>query len=115
MRIARGLTYAWLLLSLVGLGLPGEALPEAPVIGTDKVAHVLIFAAGTAAALTGWLHRQTGVLVALVAYAALSEGWLAVLPTGREADVFDVVANVIGVLAGWAACRVVAWHRHTTD
>lgn len=106
MSTARWLTLAWAVATLVGLGLPGEALPRQPVLGFDKVVHVGIFAVGTVAALTGWPRRQVGALLALAAFAAFSEVWQAILPTGRQGDVWDVLANLAGIALGWYVYRV---------
>jgi len=106
MTIARYLTFAWLALTLIGLALPAESLPETSAFGTDKVMHFVLFYVGAVTALLGWPSRRGLVLLALLVFAPLTEVWQAVLPTGRQADVFDVVANVLGVLAGWGTVRL---------
>ena len=78
------------------------------VNGLDKVVHATIFAAPALAALMVGV-RARWILGLLVAHALLSEliqHWG--LPH-REGDVFDVVADVAGVLFGGLA--YVVWNR----
>jgi len=73
----------------------GSGLP-----GADKVVHVGLFAllAATARLRFGGDRR---VLVALGAYAVVSELVQAALLTTRSGDGWDVLADLIGVAAGW--------------
>ncbi|WP_104526103.1 VanZ family protein [Blastococcus atacamensis] len=92
------------LVSLVVLFLPAPGVPTAPP-GTDKVVHVLLFAA---LAFTG---RWAGVarlplLLGLVGYAAVSEVIQGVTPLARSASAIDGLADVAGAILGllaWAA------------
>ncbi|CAN5500550.1 hypothetical protein BH23ACT6_BH23ACT6_21940 [soil metagenome] len=71
---------------------PGPGLPY-----LDKVAHLLIF--GVPAALAAAL-RLRWVLVALAIHAVSSEplqGWL---PVARSPDMWDLVADLLGIVAG---------------
>lgn len=84
---------------------PDTGGPEIP--GTDKVAHVAVFALVVAAAL--WVGLPARWVVPLtLAHAVVSEVvqhlWLA----QRSGDGWDVVADVVGVLLGWA---VLTWLR----
>ncbi len=91
-----------LLLSLYVLFTPrtgGEGLFP----GADKVVHALLF--GLLAATTRWRFGPLPAgLVAVVAYAVVSELVQGVLPT-RSGDAYDVVADLCGVLAGWLLAR----------
>jgi len=106
MRLFRWLTLLWFIVTLIGLGLPGSELPETPDGPFDKVAHFVIFASGTALALLGWPAHWARVLVLMLVFAPLAEVWQFVLPTGREADVWDALANAVGVGAGALAAPV---------
>jgi VanZ family protein len=108
MAIARWFTVIWFVSTLIGLGLPGAALPDTPTDHFDKVAHLAIFTVGTALALLGWPEHRARVLLLMLLFAPLSEVWQAVLPTGRQADVLDVVANAVGIGVGWGLARL-AW------
>lgn len=105
MPLARWFTVAWFMATLIGLALPATSLPETSALGTDKLAHLGLFCVGTVGALLGWPGREALVIVALLAFAPLTELWQAVLPTLREPSLFDLIANVLGVLAGWVAVR----------
>jgi len=108
--VARWLTLGWLLITLVALGWPADDLPESGIIGIDKVVHVLLFAAGTVLALHGWPDRPLTVIVALLLFAPLAEVWQLILPTSRDANVPDAVANALGVVVGWLIWRL-KWGR----
>ena len=94
--------------SVVVLFMPASGVPTAPD-GTDKVVHLLLFAA---LALTG---RWAGVARAplglgLVAYAALSEVIQGLAPLGRSASLADGAADTAGIALGllawaWSARR----------
>ena len=112
-RVILALSLAALAVQLLGVYLPGSALPdEAGIPGADKVVHALIF--GVPAYLFGRLVRR-GWQVALVglvflAHAALSE-WLQGFVPFRDPDVFDFLADAAGValalLALWLGRRKV--------
>ncbi len=91
----------WLLLAghLLALYWPRIDLPGATPSGSDKFAHVLLFALPTIAALLA-LRRPWPVVTALAVHAPLSE-WLqaSVLPH-RSGDPADAAADLLGVLVG---------------
>ena len=75
---------------------PGDGLFE----NSDKVVHLVLFAllAGT----TRWRFGGSVALVlAVVAYAVASELIQGALLSSRSGDPYDVVADLIGVAAGW--------------
>ena len=107
--LVEGPLVAAVLLSLVVLFTPG---PETPSVhpGVDKLIHAAMFAV---LAVTG---RRAGVPVGrlacgLVAYAAVSEVFQAVLPIGRDGEVLDAVADSAGVVAALVAARGVRSRR----
>lgn len=68
--------------------------------GSDKVVHLVLF--GLLAATTRWrFGRVTAGLVAVAAYAPVSELVQGLLLTSRSGDPYDVVADLAGVAAGW--------------
>jgi len=75
----------------------GAALPYA-----DKLAHAAMFA--TPAALAAALRWRWGLLI-LVVHAAISEPLQGVLTATRQVDVWDAVADLIGIVVGVAAVR----------
>jgi VanZ family protein len=86
------------LVSLVVLFLPASGVPTAPP-GTDKVVHLLLFAA---LALTGsWAaFPRVPLALALVGYAAVSEVVQGATPLARSASALDWLADVAGVVLG---------------
>ena len=68
--------------------------------GSDKVVHVVLF--GLLAATTRWRFGPlTAALVAVAAYAPVSELVQGLLLPTRSGDPWDVVADLLGVAAGW--------------
>jgi VanZ family protein len=68
--------------------------------GSDKVVHLALFAllAGTARWRFGPLRA---VVIAVLAYAALSEVVQRLLLEHRSGDLRDLLADAIGVAIGW--------------
>lgn len=91
-----------LLVSLVVLFAPSGGGSGPP--GSDKVVHLLLFAA--LAATARWCFGALlPVLVAVAAYAPVSELVQALLLPGRSGDPLDVVADLVGVALGWTLGR----------
>jgi VanZ family protein len=68
--------------------------------GSDKVVHLLLF--GLLAGTTRWrFGAVAAALAAVAAYAPLSELVQATLLRTRSGDPYDVVADLLGVAAGW--------------
>ncbi len=78
----------------------------------DKVVHLLLFA--SLAATTRWrFGSSTSVLLAVAAYAPVSELVQASLLPGRSGDARDVVADLVGVAFGWYRAR--RWQQRRAD
>ncbi|MFD4670465.1 VanZ family protein [Lentzea sp. NPDC058450] len=96
------------LLSVVVLFTPESGVPSSPP-GTDKVVHTVLFAL---LAFTGLYARIPHVLLALVAYAGLSEVLQQVItPLHRSGDVLDALVDVLGIGLGWAIAAFVRTRR----
>jgi len=93
-----------LLASLYVLFWPSPAGGGLGPPGADKVVHGVLFGALAATALARFGPRRQ-VLVAVLAYAAVSEVVQALLLSRRSGDLWDLVADVVGALAGWALAR----------
>ncbi len=70
-----------------------------PPAYADKVVHLAVFAA------VAWTGRRVGIpsrplLLALVAHAVVSELLQRTLLPGRSGDLLDVVADIVGAVAG---------------
>jgi hypothetical protein len=94
---------ATIALSLVILFMPESGVPTAPP-GTDKVVHVLLFAAlAVTGALAGVPARW--LAAALLGYAVGSEVIQASPLLGRTASAADVVADSLGIAIGLFVAR----------
>ncbi|MDX1532486.1 MAG: VanZ family protein [Rhodothermales bacterium] len=91
---------AWALLILVLCALPSSTLPDASLLGIDKVGHFGMFFIGGVLWGRAWSGRLGAVLVGGVLLAVGTEALQALLSMGRAADPFDAVADVAGLLAG---------------
>ena len=91
------------LMSFVVLFTPASGVPTTPP-GTDKVIHLVLFAALAATGLLARL-RARPLLIGLVCYAGFSEVVQATAPLGRSGDVLDAAVDVLGCFAGWWAAR----------
>jgi len=113
MKLFRWLTLYWAIATLILLGMPASSLPSSGGIPhADKLVHFLIFAAGSFVACRGWPHRTWPVLISLLLFASFTESWQGLLPTSRNEDLLDTMANLVGVAAGAVAARRNFGNRH---
>jgi branched-subunit amino acid transport protein len=98
--------YPALLWSLVILGLcsiPGKDVPQ---VGWDKANHFIVFAPW--AVLWYWATKNSlWVLIGGCAYGFFIEIWQGVLPIGRSFDLYDALADGLGVGLGLLIARYV--------
>lgn len=73
-----------------------------PVHHTDKANHLAAFFVLTCLARAGWPLRPRAVVCALAAFGGLIE-LLQLFTPGHHADPLDLLADLIGIAAGWAA------------
>ena len=98
---------------LILTGLPGSFLPHVkPVVGMDKVAHLLMYATFAFLCIWGYRrqyvangvpYRQRAVILALlvsIAYGGLTELMQEFLVPTRTGDWFDFLADIIGTGVG---------------
>lgn len=100
---------ATVVLSAVVLFTPASGIPSGVPVN-DKVVHCVLFAA---LAVTG---RAAGIglvplVLALLAYAGISEVLQAALPIDRDGDLLDGLANTAGVLLGVGTVALVRGSR----
>jgi VanZ family protein len=117
------LVTGWLLIvfSAIASIVPAHDLPKMPGI-SDKVEHIVGYAL-LALWFAGIYPRSRYAMIALGLFVmgVAMEGLQGVTRLGRQADVWDVVANSLGIatglllallwLGGWAQ-RVEGWSRH---
>lgn len=106
----RVLAAAWTLVILALCSIPGPSLPDTEILSYDKLGHAGMFA------VFGWLWAWAvpdvhvgWVLAAGVAFAVFTEVYQGLLPFDRTPDLFDALADLLGLLAGLLACRL--WRR----
>ena len=98
---------------LILTGLPGSCLPHVkPVVGADKVVHLLMYAVFAFLCLWGYRqqyttrrrgYRKKALLLAAVigiAYGGLTEIIQENFVPGRIGDRFDFLADAIGTIVG---------------
>ena len=94
-------------------GIPGSCLPHVkPVVGLDKVVHLLMYAAFAFLCIWGYrkqfisngkAYQKKALLLAVVIsifYGGLTEILQEYLVPGRTGDWFDFLADSIGTLLG---------------
>lgn len=90
----------------LALLLPPPLTPEMPV-SSDYTKHLIGFFL-----LALWYfglfeqRRWTGLLIGLCAYGAAAEVVQQISNLGREGDVLDAIANMVGVALGWLTARL---------
>lgn len=107
--------YATLIVSvliLVAVLIPGRDLPDVKIGGYDKFIHLLMFATWGIAVRFDFNRTpfRFGLFFLLgIAFGALSEV-LQILVEGRSVDIFDMLADVVGLIIGlWVSGPVVRW------
>lgn len=89
----------------IGLQLWGLYAPEAPdsgdLPGSDKLGHVLMFALVMASGVVAGIPAAL-LAVVLVLQAVVSETVQGMLLSMRSGDVWDAVADLVGIALGWA-------------
>jgi len=103
-RLWLGLGVAMIAIVIAGSLLPAGELPPVPLMGFDKVQHLLGYFLLSAYAVMLFARMRTQALCAagLVALGIGLEVAQASLTVSREADPADALANAMGVLAGLA-------------
>lgn len=105
-KLFRGATLAWVVATLILLGMPSSAIPTRVFPIPDKVAHFVIFACGSFLAAGGWPHRLLRAVGLVLLFALVAELWQLILPTHRHPDLEDTLANVAGVVLGAGLARL---------
>lgn len=95
---------------LVVLYLPGQNVPQAgfEIPGLDKLIHVVAFGAPTLAAVV--LGRSAAWALPFLAHAPVSEWAQARFAAERSGDLWDMVADLVGVALAVAAAALL-WRR----
>jgi hypothetical protein len=91
----------WTLLILVACAWPGKDIPEAPIAGFDKFVHSSLFIVWSIL----WLNivpSSAGRVIAVgMLYGLALEFLQQLLPFDRTFDLWDALADAVGVLLGY--------------
>lgn len=91
---------------LYALYVPGSGGGALPFAHADKVAHILIFGAVAGAGRIAAISPRW-LLATLLVHAVVSEVVQGLWIAGRSGDVFDTVADVVGIWLGWYVAGLV--------
>ncbi|MGW8121295.1 VanZ family protein [Roseivirga echinicomitans] len=98
----------WTIVLAVLMLLPQDSFPESKLLSYDKVGHVGVFAVLSFLILWGKRKKNKGLLenkhlyyslTICIVYGLVLESLQSVVP-GRMTDVYDLLANTIGAIAG---------------
>lgn len=88
--------------------LPASGVPEIPTPGIDKLAHVGIFFIGsslwlwfTKVANSSIITKILWVCVVIFGYGIIIETLQELFFETRTADLWDILANTVGIMFGW--------------
>lgn len=97
----------WTLLILVACSWPGKDIPEAPVVGFDKLVHAGLFGGFTVLWLLVYPQKSVTVILAGIAYGVGIEFYQEIMPLDRTFDLLDIVADSVGVFLGFGFKAIV--------
>jgi hypothetical protein len=97
----------WTLLILLACSWPGKSIPDAPVVGFDKLVHAGLFGGFTVLWLLIYPQKSVTVILAGIAYGVGIEFYQEIMPLDRTFDLFDIVADTIGVFLGFGFKAIV--------
>lgn len=90
----------WTLLILLACTWPGKDLPDAPIVGFDKIVHTGLFIGWTGLWLLAVPRKYTLILILGICYGIFLEFYQQWLPFDRTFDWWDAAADGLGVVLG---------------
>lgn len=97
----KALSIGWALFILALCSVPGTSVPNFTLFSFDKIGHFGMFFIGALVWLRTWPERVGYVVAFGLAFSVGTELYQGLVPfLGRNADPFDVVADVLGLMAG---------------
>ncbi len=90
----------WTLLIVLACTLPGKSLPDAPVLGFDKIVHAGMFIGWTTLWLLLFPNKRMAFVLLGIAFGIFLEFYQQWLPFDRTFDWWDAAADGLGVLLG---------------
>jgi len=95
------------LLIVIAVLIPGQDLPDVDIGAYDKLIHMAMFAAWAVAVrhdFSARMIRFPVIIVGGLLFCAMTE-LLQLLVEGRSFDVYDMAADVVGLIAGLLVSR----------
>lgn len=99
-RAAVWVAVLWTLVLWMGCSIPGNQIPDVNVLSADKLAHIGLFAVFAVLWARVAPHRSLAIAGWGLAFGTFIEVWQHLLPIGRTGDVYDVIADLIGLALG---------------
>lgn len=97
----KALSIGWALFILALCSIPGTSVPDLTLFSFDKLGHFGMFFIGAVLWLRAWPEQLGRVFAFGLAFSVGTELFQGLAPfLGRSADPFDVIADVIGLVAG---------------
>lgn len=91
----------WTLLILLACSWPGKDIPQAPVVGFDKLVHAGLLVGWTVLWLLVYPAKSKTIILLGVTYGLGLEFYQQILPFDRTFDWWDALADSVGVLLGY--------------
>lgn len=100
----------WTIIIIVSLSIPGSTIPKTTIFGLDKWVHGFLFLIWTLMLLNSFqnISRKHIIFICIVGlmFAVSSELYQQTFIINRQADIFDAIADVIGLLMGIVLYRL---------
>lgn len=90
----------WTILIVLACTLPGKSLPNAPILGFDKIVHVGMFVGWTSLWLLLFPKSRFFLVLLGIAFGIFLEFYQQWLPFNRTFDWWDAAADGLGVMVG---------------
>lgn len=86
------------LITILGVSsIPGNSLPRVIILSPDKLLHMTEYAILAILAYLGFRRFSITLVFGLVIFTCFDEIWQSFIP-GRSPSVYDVIADIIGIL-----------------
>jgi len=95
----------WAIITILSL-IPLQKLEIKAPSGTDKVVHIIMYFCLSTLFLWSYAYNRSQtvwIALSIILYGIVIELLQKYLPVNRSADIFDVVANTMGLLLGVSA------------
>ncbi len=95
------LAWLWTFLIVLACSWPGKDIPAAPVAGFDKIVHIGMFIGWTILWLSIFPSKPLTVIIVGMLFGLGLEFYQQLLPFSRTFDLWDALADAVGVIIGY--------------